>query len=342
MKKINQHDEFDVISLQEIPEDRQYDFCPKTFKDYLGQTEMKKKLRIYTQAAKMRNEPLDHLLLFGPPGLGKTTFAQVISHVMEVDIKICSGPMMERTGDLVAILSGLNSRDILFIDEIHRMPANVEEILYTAMEQFRVDVIIGQGVGAKSINLPLNQFTLIGATTKSGMLSAPLHSRFGIIERIDFYAEEDLRDIVLQSALFLDVSISVESALRIGACSRGTPRIAKKILRRVRDFAQVQNKNIITNELVQEALTFLGIDKDGLCKVDNMILRIIVDQFNGGPVGLETIASIIGEDGDTIEVVYEPFLMRKGYLEKTSRGRQIPAKKLPSLRSKFLGQKTVA
>jgi len=222
------------------------------------------------------------------------------------------------------------------------MPANVEEILYTAMEQFRVDVIIGQGVGAKSINLPLNQFTLIGATTKSGMLSAPLHSRFGIIERIDFYAEEDLRDIVLQSALFLDVTISVESALRIGACSRGTPRIAKKILRRVRDFAQVQNKNIITNELVQEALTFLGIDKDGLCKVDNMILRIIVDQFNGGPVGLETIASIIGEDGDTIEVVYEPFLMRKGYLEKTSRGRQIPAKKLPSLRSKFLGQKTVA
>jgi Holliday junction DNA helicase RuvB len=341
MKKINQHDGFDIISLQETPEERQYDFCPKTFKDYLGQTELKKKLRIYTQAAKMRNEPLDHLLLFGPPGLGKTTLALVIAHVMEVDIKICSGPMMERTGDLVAILSGLNPRDILFIDEIHRMPANVEEILYTAMEQFRVDVIIGQGAGAKSINLPLNPFTLIGATTKSGMISAPLHSRFGIIERLDFYTEEDLRDIVLQSALFLDVTISVESALRIGACSRGTPRVAKKILRRVRDFAQVQNKNSISNELVQEALTFLGIDQDGLCKVDNMVLHIIVDQFNGGPVGLETIASIIGEDSDTIEIVYEPFLMRKGYLEKTARGRQIPAKKLPFLRSKFLGQKTV-
>jgi Holliday junction DNA helicase RuvB len=341
MKKINQHDGFDIISLQETPEERQYDFCPKTYKDYLGQTELKEKLRIYTQAAKMRNEPLDHLLLFGPPGLGKTTLALVIATVMEVDIKICSGPMMERTGDLVAILSGLNPRDILFIDEIHRMPANVEEILYTAMEQFRVDVIIGQGAGAKSINLPLNPFTLIGATTKSGMLSAPLHSRFGIIERLDFYSKEDLRDIVLQSALFLNVNISAESALLIGTCSRGTPRIAKKILRRVRDFAQVQNKNSITNELVQEALSFLNIDKDGLCKVDNMILQIIVDQFNGGPVGLETIASIIGEDSETIESVYEPFLMRHGYLEKTARGRQIPAKKLPFLRNKFLGQKTI-
>jgi len=246
MKTINQEDGFDIISLQETPEERQHDFCPKTFDDYLGQAELKEKLRVYTQAAKMRNEPLDHLLLFGPPGLGKTTLAQIMAHVMEVGIKICSGPMMERTGDLVAILSGLEPRDILFIDEIHRMHSNVEEVLYTAMEQFRVDVIIGQGAGAKSINLPLNQFTLIGATTKSGMLSAPLRSRFGITERLDFYDDNDLKAIVLQAAQFLGVSICEQSALRIGQCSRGTPRIAKKILRRVRDFAQVHNENIIT------------------------------------------------------------------------------------------------
>jgi len=338
MKTLNQQNGFDIISLQETPTERKHDFYPKTFDDYLGQSKLKEKLQVYTTAAKMRDEPLDHLLLFGPPGLGKTTLAQIMANVMQVSIKICSGPMMERTGDLVAILSGLESHDILFIDEIHRMHTNVEEVLYTAMEQFRVDVIIGQGAGAKSINLPLNPFTLIGATTKSGMLSAPLRSRFGITERLDFYADKDLSKIVLQSANFLNVAISDGSSLIIGQCSRGTPRIAKTLLRRVRDFAQVTNRNIITDELVQKALTFLGIDKDGLCTVDNMILRTIVGQFNGGPVGLETIASMIGEDKDTIENVYEPFLMRKGYLEKTLRGRQISAKKLPLLRKKFLGQ----
>jgi len=330
-----------IIALQESPEERSTDFCPKTFDDYLGQKELKEKLSVFTQAAKMRHEPLDHLLLFGPPGVGKTTLSQIMAHVMGVGIKICSGPMMERTGDLVAILSSLESRDILFIDEIHRMPANVEEVLYNAMEHFRVDVIIGQGAGAKSINLPINSFTLVGATTKSGMISAPLRSRFGIIERIDFYSEQDLQEIVLQSAIFLKITISKESALLIGTCARGTPRIAKKILRRVRDFAQVKNLHNLDHTLVQEALNFLGIEPEGLTKLDILLLQKIIENFNGGPVGLETLAALIGEDTETIEMVYEPFLLRKGYLEKTARGRQIPHKKLPILKQRFLGQHTI-
>jgi len=331
----------DILSLQESPEELKLDFYPKTFDEYLGQKELKTKLSIYTQAAKMRNEPLDHLLLFGPPGLGKTTLAQIMSNIMDVGIKICSGPMMERTGDLVAILSGLEPRDILFIDEIHRMPATVEEILYSAMEHFRVDVIIGQGAGAQSVNLPLNPFTLIGATTKSGMISAPLRSRFGITERIDFYAEHDLADIILQSAQFLKIDLSSESAHLIAQCSRGTPRTAKKILRRIRDFAQVENKNIADFALVKKGLKFLGLDNDGLSKTDNELLKKIVVNFNGGPVGLETLSSLIGEDKETIETVYEPFLLRKGFLEKTPRGRQIPHQKFPHLKRKFLGQETL-
>ena len=331
----------EFLTLHETPEEKTHDFAPKTFDDYLGQKELKKKLAVYTQAAKMRNEPLDHLLLFGPPGLGKTTLSQIMAHVMGTNIKICSGPMMERTGDLVAILSSLDARDILFIDEIHRMPSNVEEVLYNAMEHFRIDVIIGQGAGAKSINLPINPFTLVGATTKSGMISAPLRSRFGIIERLDFYEDEELRDIILQSAAFLALELSMQSALQIARCARGTPRIAKKILRRVRDFAQVNNQNIADEKLVNEALNFLGIDAEGLTKVDLMLLQKIMDHFNGGPVGLETLASMIGEDKDTIEAVYEPFLMQKGYLEKTPRGRQIPPKKLALLKQRFLGQNTI-
>lgn len=331
----------DVLTLHEPIEEQQYSFTPKTFDEYLGQTALKEKLAVYTTAAKMRNEPLDHLLLFGPPGLGKTTLAQIMAHVMGVGIKLCSGPMLERTGDLVAILSSLEPRDILFIDEIHRMPTNVEEVLYSAMEHFRVDVIIGQGTGAKSVSLPINPFTLIGATTKSGSISAPLRSRFGISERLEFYEPEELRDIVLQNAQFLKLSLSPDSALHIARCARGTPRIAKKILQRVRDFAQVKNKNKADDKLVQEALSFLGIDQEGLCKVDHLILRKIVEHFNGGPVGLETVASMIGEDADTIETVYEPFLLRQGYLEKTARGRQIPHKKLPLLVKKFLGQGTL-
>ncbi len=331
----------DIITLQETPEEQSLDFCPKSFDDYLGQTELKQKLAVYTQAAKMRNEPLDHMLLFGPPGLGKTTLATIMAHVMDVGIKICSGPMMERTGDLVAILSGVEPRDILFIDEIHRMPSHVEEVLYNAMEHFRVDVIIGQGAGAKSVNLPLNPFTLVGATTKSGMISAPLRSRFGISERIDFYTDEELRDIVLQSARYLKVNISDNAALRIGQCSRGTPRIAKKFLRRVRDVAQVKHVKEIDESIVQEALTFLGIDQEGLTKVDHMILQKMIEHCNGGPIGVETIAALVGEDKDTIESVYEPFLLRKGYLEKTPRGRQIPSKRLTQLRSEIDGQQSL-
>jgi Holliday junction DNA helicase RuvB len=334
------HDLHDIvtISLQETPEEQGLDFNPSSFDEYIGQTELKDKLKVYTQAALMRKEPLDHMLLFGPPGLGKTTLAQIMAQVMSVPIKICSGPMLERAGDVVAILSSLSKHEILFIDEIHRIPTNIEEVLYNAMEHFRVDVIIGQGAGAKSISLPISPFTLVGATTKTGMLSAPLRSRFGICERLDFYTDEDLRAIIVQNAQFLNLTISLDGALQIAKCARGTPRIAKKMLRRVRDFAQVHNANIADDDLVSQALSFLGIDDDGLSKIDNLLLRKIIELFNGGPVGLDTLSSLIGEDADTIEQVYEPYLLRQGYLEKTARGRQIPAKRLPHLIKKYLGQ----
>ncbi len=313
----------DFFSLA-APEQNEFDFQPRTFDDYCGQTALKKKLRIYAEAARMRNEPLDHVLFFGPPGLGKTTLATIMAHMMSVSIRVCSGPTLERTGDLVAILSGLSEKDILFIDEIHRIPSAVEEVLYTAMEQFYVDVIIGQGSGAKSIRIPLQPFTLIGATTKAGMISAPLRSRFGITERFDFYTTDELQEIVTQNARFVSVAIEGAAAHSIASAARGTPRVAKKLFRRVRDVAQVEHQNQVTQDVVSQAFAFLGVDQDGLMTLDHRLLDIIANHFGGGPVGVETLASMLGEDVQTLEDVYEPFLLRKGLLEKTPRGRQIP------------------
>lgn len=326
------------MTIAETPAEQSYSFHPHSFNEYIGQEALKQKLQVYITAALFRGEPLDHLLLFGPPGLGKTTLAQIIATELSVPIKICSGPMLERTGDLVAILSSLEPRSILFIDEIHRMPIAIEEVLYSAMEHFKVDVIIGQGAGAKSVSLPLHPFTLVGATTKSGMISAPLRSRFGITERFDFYTDTALKDIVMQNAAHLQISLSDDAALLIGQCSRGTPRIAKKIIRRVRDVAHAEQTHIIDHSLALKALDFLGIYADGLTTLDLTILEVLVTKFNGGPAGLDTLASIVGEDAETLEVVYEPFLMRKGLLEKTARGRQIPHQQLPVLIKKFLGQ----
>jgi Holliday junction DNA helicase RuvB len=331
----------ELLSLQEAPEDRSIIFEPSCFDEYLGQKEIKAKLKVFVQACKMRNEHLDHMLLFGPPGLGKTTLAKIMAKELGVSFRITSAPIIERTGDLVAILSSISHREILFIDEIHRLPKNVEEILYSAMENFCVDVIIGQGAGAKSIRLPLNPFTLIGATTKTSLISGPLQTRFGIVERLDFYAADELAEIVLQNSQFIGLPILPEAALIIGNRARGTPRIVKRIVRRIRDFAQVNQYTVVDIHVVELALNFLGIDEDGLNKLDRALLIHILKDFNGGPVGLETLAAMTGEDKETIEEFCEPFLLRLGLLQKVSRGRQIPHQKIPLLRKKLLGQSVV-
>ena len=294
---------------------------PRQLCDYVGQDKVKDNLSVYIDAAKKRREPLDHVLLYGPPGLGKTTLAGVISNEMGVNIRITSGPAIEKAGDLAAILTNLSQNDILFIDEIHRMSRTVEEILYPAMEDFALDIIIGKGPSAKSIRLDLPKFTLIGATTRAGLLTAPLRDRFGVLARLELYTNDELKKIVKRSAGLLNIDIDDGGAQEIASRSRGTPRIANRLLKRVRDFAQIKFDGKITKEIASKSLKLMEIDDMGLDIVDNKMIMTMIKNFGGGPVGLETLAATIGEEPNTIEDVYEPYLMQLGYISRTPRGR---------------------
>ncbi len=296
---------------------------PMLLSDYVGQSKIKSNVKVYIEAAKQRGETLDHVLLYGPPGLGKTTLAGIIANEMDVNIKQTSGPAIEKQGDLAAILNNLNEGDLLFIDEIHRLNKQVEEILYPAMEDFAIDIVIGTQSGAKSVRLDLPHFTLVGATTRAGMLSAPLRDRFGIINKLEFYTVDELKDIVTRSAHVFGIDIEESGAVAIATRSRGTPRIANRLLKRVRDFAQVNHDGAITEEVASEALDILEVDRLGLDNVDRELLMTMINKFNGGPVGLDTLAAAIGEDRGTIEDVYEPYLIKNGFIIRTPRGRVV-------------------
>lgn len=312
--------------VQSDDESIEYSLRPQTLAQYIGQSKTKENLSIFIEAAKMRNEPLDHVLLYGPPGLGKTTLASIISNEMGGQFRSTSGPAIERAGDLAAILSSLEAGDVLFIDEIHRLPRAVEEVLYPAMEDFFLDIVIGSGSEARSIRLDLPPFTLVGATTRAGLLSAPLRDRFGVLSRLDYYTTEDLCAIVERTSEIFDVDISKDAAIEVARRSRGTPRISNRLLKRVRDIAQVKGEETVSKETTQQALSMLQVDEEGLDHVDHKLLLGIMDHFQGGPVGLDTIAATIGEESQTIEDVYEPFLLQIGFIQRTPRGRLVTTK----------------
>lgn len=316
-----------IITTETLEEDQKIEgsLRPQYLEDYIGQTKAKETLKIYIEAAKARGEALDHVLFYGSPGLGKTTLAGIIANEMGVNMKVTSGPAIEKPGEMAAILNNLQERDVLFVDEIHRLNRQVEEVLYPAMEDFAIDIVIGKGAGARSIRLDLPKFTLVGATTRAGMLTAPLRDRFGVVNRLEFYTAEDLQTIVLRSAQVLGVEIDPKGALEIARRSRGTPRLANRLLKRVRDFAQVKYNGVITEEVAVFALDLLEVDRFGLDYADRTILTTMIEKFGGGPVGLDTLAAAIGEDSGTLEDVYEPFLLKNGFIQRTPKGRTATA-----------------
>ena len=328
-----------VITGEELEDDGVVDntIRPEVLDEYIGQSEVKENIRVFIEASKIRGEVLDHVLLYGPPGLGKTTLAFIIARELGVNIKTASGPSIEKSGDLAAILSTLEPGDVLFIDEIHRMPRFIEEILYPAMEDFTLDIIIGGEGSSRSIKIDLPPFTLVGATTRVGDLSAPLRDRFGIISKLKFYTEEELTEIIKRTSRVLDMPIDEEAAIELAKRSRGTPRIANRLFKRVRDFALVDKKESIDLEVMEKALDRLKVGKSGLDETDHQLLRAIIERFNGGPVGIDALASSIGEETSTIEDVIEPYLLQEGYLKRTSRGRMVTEKAYKELNINYQG-----